>query len=75
MEIIIYLLFLLSGLTSFLTYRTGIKDGVRLSRNEEPLPVLTKKPIYTQSESEKDFFSQYSKLMNYDFDKAGESDE
>ena len=75
MEIIIYLLFLLSGLIGFLTYRIGIKDGVRLSKNEEPLPVFTKNPVYTQSESEKDFFSQYSKLMNYDFDKAGEADE
>lgn len=75
MQIFIYLLFLLSGLCSFFTYRIGIKDGVRLSKNEEPMPVFNKTTGYVQTESEKDFFNQYNKLMNYDFDKVGEDNE
>ncbi len=76
MEIIAYLLFLFAGFISFITYRIGITDGVRLSKNELPMPVVSKKvSAHTASESEKEFFSQYNKLMDYDFDKAGEDDE
>ena len=75
MQIIIYLLFFCSGLCSFLTYRQGIKDGVKLSNNGEPETLFKKAPEYVQTEGEKDFFNQYNKLMNYDFDKAGENNE
>ncbi len=76
MQIISYLLFLFAGFISFITYRIGITDGVRLSKNELPMPVITKKaPSHSVSESEKEFFSQYNKLMDYDFDKAGDDDE
>jgi len=75
MEITKNLLFLLAGLVSFLTYRLGIKDGLRLSKEEEPERIFTKVTEGIPEENEKDFYSQYSKLMSYDFDKAGESDE
>lgn len=75
MQIVSYLLFLFAGFISFLTYRIGITDGVRLSKNEEPVPVMKKLAAHTQTESEKDFFNQYNKLMNYDFDKAGDMNE
>ena len=76
MQIISYLLFLFAGFISFLTYRMGVTDGVKLSKNELPVSLGFKK-IYPHSETEgeKEFFSQYNKLMDYDFDKAGDTDE
>lgn len=69
------ILFLLAGFLSFFTYRAGIKDGMRVSSAEEPAPLIASKPSHIPEKNEKDFFSQYSSLMNYDFDKAGDIDE
>lgn len=76
MQIISYLLFLFAGLISFITYRLGLTDGLKLSRDEIPKTTVFKKSKpHIETESEKEFFSQYNKLMDYDFDKAGEENE
>ena len=69
------ILLLGAGFISFLTYRAGIKDGMRVTSEKEPAPLFTKKTEHIPEENERDFFSQYSNLMSYDFDKAGEKDE
>ena len=75
MDLLGNILFLTAGFVSFLTYRTGIRDGMGMNQSKEPSPIFTKRSEHIPEAEEKDFFSQYSNLMSYDFDKAGESDE
>ena len=75
MQLIIYFLFLLSGMISFLTYRLGLTDGIKFSAKEPITPIIRRGGEYSPKENEKEFMSQYSELMNYDFDKVGGSGE
>lgn len=72
---LITIFFFLTGMLSFLIYRFGLTDGIRLSRNEALSPIIKKGSEHMPKEGEKEFMSQYSELMNYDFDKAGGMDE
>lgn len=67
MEIIVNLLFLsVSGLV-FLAYRQGICDSFYI-KNNAPI-----KKTKEEKAAENDFVTEYSKMMNYEFDMAGDS--
>lgn len=65
MELIVNLLFLSVSLMVFMAYRQGIKDSFYISNN---LPVTVKEEKSTDS----GFNEEYSKMMNYEFEMAGE---
>ena len=75
MEIVIYMLFLISGIISFFAYRSGIKDGISIKNGEKIPPFLKIAKSSIPDGCENDFYEQYSKLMAYDFDKAEDSNE
>ena len=75
MNILNYLIFFGAGFISFLTYSIGICEGIKLLNKEDIKIIPQRKSEHIQKETEKEFISQYNELMNYDFDKAGESDE
>ena len=72
---LITIFFFLTGMLSFLIYRFGLTDGIKLSSKETLSPIIKKGSEHSPKEGEKEFMSQYSELMNYDFDKAGGMDE
>ena len=75
MEIVCCFLFMISGGLSFLIYRKGIKDAMSIVGKNDLPPLAGNREEYIPDKAEKEFFSQYSELMNYDFDKAEKKDE
>ena len=75
MEIVSCFVFLLAGGLSFLIYRVGIKDAMSVLKNSELPPLTGHREEYVPEKAEADFLTQYSDLMNYDFDKAEKKDE
>ena len=75
MEILTGIVFLFAGMLSFLIYRLGITDGIGLKENSLPQPIIRSREQHIPGKEEKDFLSQYSELMNYSFDKAGDMNE
>lgn len=65
MELIVNLLFLSVSLIVFMAYRQGIKDSFYISNN---LPIVKKEEKIMDSE----LGEEYSKMMNYEFEMAGE---
>lgn len=65
MEIIINFMFLSVSLMVFLAYRQGVKDSYYINNNF-PLNRKPEKPV------DNDFSMDYSKIMNYEFEMAGE---
>ena len=68
MEIITNILFLSVSVIVFFAYRQGICDSYALKNN---LPL---KKTKEEEKREDEFTKEYSKMMNYTFDMAGDSD-
>lgn len=68
MELIINILFLSVSLFVFLAYRQGICDSFYVTNN---IPLKKSKE---EKERESEFIDEYSKMLNYSFDMAGEED-
>ena len=66
MELITNLLFLSVSLIVFLAYRQGLNDSFYI-KNNAPL-----KKTKEEKEAENEFIDGYSRMMNYNFDMAGE---
>lgn len=75
MELLTGIIFLGAGMLSFLIYRLGIKDGYGLRENSPPEPLIKIREQHNPGKEERDFLNQYSELMNYSFDRVGDSDE
>lgn len=61
-------MFLSVSLMVFLAYRQGIRDSYYINNN---IPVSKKEEKTAESE----FGRDYSKMMNYEFEMAGEEDD
>ena len=66
MELITNILFLSVSLIVFLAYRQGLCDSFYI-KNNAPL-----KKTKEEKEQENEFIESYSRMMNYNFDMAGE---
>ena len=65
MEIIVNLMFMSVSVIVFFAYRQGIKDSFYINNN---LPFITKE----EKVAENEFAKEYTQMMNYDFEMAGE---
>ena len=68
MEILVNLLFLSVSAMVFLAYRQGIRDSFYVNNNI-PLGKREEKPM------DNEFSADYSKMMNYEFEMAGENND
>ncbi len=75
MELLTGIIFLGAGMLSFLIYRLGIKDGYGIRESSPPEPLIKIRDQHIPGNEERDFLNQYSELMNYSFDRVGDSDE
>lgn len=66
---------MIAGGLSFIIYRAGIKDAMSIKEGNRLLPLAGNREEHIPDKAEADFLSQYSELMNYDFDKAAGKDE
>ena len=67
MELITYILFLSVSFFVFFAYRQGICDSFYI-KNNAPI-----KRTREEKERENEFLDDYSKMMNYSFEEAGNS--
>ena len=65
MEILINFMFLSVSLFVFFAYRQGIKDSFYINNN---LPIIKKEDAPAENQLSK----EYTDMMNYNFDMAGE---